>query len=218
MTKIIILGATGGCAELISLIRRANDYGTSIQILCCLDDNHKQISSSIYGINVAGGFDAIAEYKQRPDIKFITAIGNSRNYKQRKKIIMSLGIPNEKWITLIDKDAYVSDYSEVGHGSVIYPGAYVGASVKLGAHTIIQSNSSIGHGTIVGSYSLINSGVQIGGDCNIGESCYFGLGAAIRDHLEIGTMSQVGMGAAVTANCESGCLYLGVPATKYVEN
>jgi acetyltransferase EpsM len=212
MLKIIILGATGGCAELINLISRNSDYGKGTEILGCLDDKYKSLPKAICGVPILGGFNNVEKYKKNGKIRFITAIGSSENFKNRSKIISLLKIPAFKWLTLVDCDAHVSKFSKLSHGCVVYPGVYIGAHAKVGKHAVIQSNVTIGHGTVIGSFTLINSGVQIGGDCKIGDSCYLGLGALVRDHKKIGNMTLIAMGAVVVGDCQPNSLYAGVPA------
>jgi sugar O-acyltransferase (sialic acid O-acetyltransferase NeuD family) len=212
MKKIIFLGATGGCADLIDLNNQINEKNDFVKYcpIGVLDD--KINDKSVFDVPILGGFELAQSLKGNKDINFITAIGSANNFKKRASLIESLNIPKPQWSSLIHPDVSLSKYASIGVGVVIHAGVRIGANVKIGDYAVILPNSVIGHDTVIGAYSIINSGVNVSGDVIIEECCYIGNSAAIRDHITIGKNCLVGMGSIVVKNLKKDKIYFGSPA------
>lgn len=218
LKKIISIGATGGCADLIDLIDQINANAPRFELIGAVDDRFEQDDLSIHGVRILGGFNLINELKKDAELHFVTAIGNEVNFKNRKLAISQFGIPNDRWVTLVHPLAIVSKLATIGQGSYIHGGVLLGPNVVIQDHCIILPNVVVGHDSHICEYSIINSGVNIGGNSIIRSSCYIALGSNIRDHVEIGENTIVGMGSSVTTDCDSNSIYLGTPARKHEKN
>ena len=211
--KLVFLGGTGGCADLIDLNDAINLKRKNYISLGILDDSIK-INVNIYGLPVLGGFDVSKTLSKNSNIYFITGIGNANNYLKRSFIIESLNISKSQWANLIHPNANISKFASIGVGVIIHSGVNVGPNVKIKDHTMILPNCVIGHDSEIGKYSIINAGVNISGNSIIGDNCYIGTGASIRDHIIIGNECLIGMGAIILRHCITGKTYIGNPANE----
>lgn len=194
MKKIIILGASGGCLDILSLIDEINKVKKKFKILGFLDDKFK-INTNINGYKILGKFSTGKKFKK--NIFFATAIGNSKNFKNISKIIKSLNINRSRFPKLIHPNVYVSKYSQVGFGSIIYQNSTIGMNVKIGDFVNILPNTVINHDSEIGNFTKLNTMCNVGGSVQIGESCYVGSGVNLREKVIIGKNNLIGMSSVV---------------------
>ena len=213
MIKVVILGASGGCVDILDTIHDINASLPAPRYECAgfLDDNPGLVGATILGARVmAGGF---ASAKQYPDNwRFVTGIGSTDNYWKNQDIIDYLGIPVSRFITFIHPTAVISNSASVGLGSVIYQNACVSTNARVGNHVLVQPNSVISHDVIVGDYSRIAAGVSVLGSVTIEKSCYIGANTSIRNGVTIGEGSLIGMGSVVLDDIPPNSVAYGNPA------
>ena len=89
MQQIIILGATGGCVDILDTIIDVNASLGEAKFRCLgfLDDNESLWGKKVLGVEVLGPFSSVHEYS---NCYFVTGIGSAKNYWARQKIIQSL--------------------------------------------------------------------------------------------------------------------------------
>lgn len=208
---MVILGATGGCVDILNVIQDINDSCSKEQIECIgfLDDNETLINKEVLGVPVLGGFKQARELK---NCYFVTGIGSSKNFWRRSKIIEDLQLPIERYITLIHPRASISRFANIGKGSVIYPNVVISTKVNIDNYVLVLPNSVISHGSHLGSYTIVNAVVSISGDVSIGESCYIGTHSSVRQNIQIGSNSLIGMGSVVIKDVPELSIYAGSPA------
>ena len=83
--KIVIVGATGGSAEVGCIIKDINSVNYEYEIICYLDDNKTLWGQKIYNIEVMGGTSMINNFND--DTFFISGIGSQNNFIKKPKII-----------------------------------------------------------------------------------------------------------------------------------
>jgi sugar O-acyltransferase (sialic acid O-acetyltransferase NeuD family) len=194
MKNIIILGASGGCLDILNLVNEINKVKKRFKILGFLDDKFKT-DSKINEYKILGKFSDIKKFKQ--DIFFTTAIGNHKNYKDTRKVLKNLNISKRRFPTLIHPNISISKYSQIGFGSIVYQNSTIGINVKIGDFVNILPNTVINHDTEIGDYTKLNTMCNLGGSVKIGESCYIGSGVNIREKIIIGKNNLIGMGSIV---------------------
>lgn len=217
MKKIIILGASGGCLDILSIIESINKTEKKPALDCIgfLDDNKDLRNKEFFGIPVLGPFSLAGVYVK--DSYFITGIGSPYNYFKREKILENLNIPTSRYLNIIHPQAIVHHSSKLGKGCVIYQNCTLARETILGDHILCLPNSVINHGSKVGDYSIINSGACISGDVTMGHCNYIGSNATIKQNIHLGDYSQVGMGSVVLKDVESNQCVVGNPA-KYLKS
>lgn len=211
MKKIIILGCTGGCLDLLDLIHDSNEsLEIKFNFLGFLDDNH--VGKEVCSYKVLGKFE---DWKRFEGVYFATAIGSEKNFFKRSEIINKLGIPKDRFLNLIHPSAKISKYASISNfGVVIHSNSIIKTNCKIDEFALLLSSVIVNHDSSISSYSIINSNVNISGGVNIGESSYLGAGCICLPNINIEDRVLIGAGSVVTKDCDSLSLYRGIPAKK----
>ena len=197
MKKIIILGASGGCLDILELILAINKNQKKYKILGFLDDKIKKIKG-INNYKILGKFSDIKKFDVK--VSFATAIGNSKNFLQIEKKIKKLNLNKKRFPALIHPNSNVSKNSKIGFGTIIYENCSIGINVKIGDFVCILPNSVINHDCEIGNFSKINSMCNFAGSIKVGKLCYIGSGVNIKEKLNIGQKNLIGMGSVILKN------------------
>ena len=145
------------------------------------------------------------EHKDVPVIAAVGAPGLKRE--------MTEAWPGVHFETIIAKEAYVDESSEIGEGSVIAPRAVITTNVKIGKHVLVNVGSTISHDCEIGDFTSVSPGVHIGGNVIIGEGAFIGIGAVVSHNIHIASGVVIGAGAVVTKSIETeNSVVVGVPA------
>jgi sugar O-acyltransferase (sialic acid O-acetyltransferase NeuD family) len=207
--KLVVVGAGGFGRETVESIRAMNACGAAWQLLGYLDDNPALRGSRIDGTPVLGG---LTEAKNLADASFVVCTGRPDNYASRPVIVNRLGLPPDRYATIVHPAATVSSSSRIGPGSVLLANVVLTAAVTIGAHVAIMPNVTITHDNVIEDFATIASGVCLGGHVRIGQGAYVGSGALIREDRSVGRRAMVGMGSVVLADVPAGQVWIGMPA------
>ncbi|MCD7809325.1 MAG: sialic acid O-acetyltransferase [Erysipelotrichaceae bacterium] len=107
------------------------------------------------------------------------ALGNNQLRTKYIKQAQQIGY---NLISLISQYAYVSKYSSIGIGTVIFPNVILDTNCVIGDGCIISANTTINHDAIIADDCLVY--------CN----------TVIRPNALIGTMSVIGNNCVVQSN------------------
>ena len=210
MTRIALLGATGGCVDILDTIQDANDAGAGFEVLGFLDDKRELWGSTVLGAPVLGGFAMAGNLPA--DCLFVTGIGSPYNHWRRGAIIAGLGIARERFATIRHPTASVSRHARLGPGTVLHQYAVVTAQAELGDHVLVLPHAIVNHGSRIGDFTIITSAAVVSGDVTIGRACYLGSQCAIRQNVTIGDGAMIGMGAVVVDEVAAHTVVAGSPA------
>lgn len=217
--KIIIFGVGGTCLDILNILLEYKKLiDNSIEFLGFLDDDEKKLNFNFYGYEVIGKMEDAKKFINNDSVFFINGIGSAKSYKLREKVIEKLDIPLDRYFSIIHPKAFVSSFSKIGNGSVIFANCTIGVNVKIGNHVLILPNSTINHDSVIGDYSIITSQVSISGNVKLGKSCYIGTSTSIRENIVINDYSLIGMGSNVVTDIEQDSVYYGNPAKKIRKN
>lgn len=114
--------------------------------------------------------------------------------------------------TLIHPTDFLSRYSSVGEGSILFAGSIVMPNTHIGAGCIINTASSVDYDCTIGDYAHISVGAHVAGCTSIGEGTWLGAGSTVNDHVSICPWCMIGSGAVVVKDIEECGTYVGVPA------
>ena len=142
--------------------------------------------------------------------KVVVAIGDP---KKRKKVVKNLP-KNTEFTTIIDPSAIISDWVEIGEGSIIAAGVTLTCNIKLGKHAQLNLNTTIGHDCVIKDYFTTAPATNISGNCKFGDSVYFGTNSSIREGITICDNVTIGMGAVVVKDINESGIYIGNPVKK----
>lgn len=209
--KIIILGATGGCFDIVNLINDINSKNSEKKYQICgfLDDKINQ--KEIQNIKIIGKFRDIKKYKNK--YYFATAIGNSKNFRNIKNILEKLKINKKRFITLIHPNATISKLSSIGFGCLIFQNVTISTNVIIKDFVQVLPNTVINHDSLIGSYCKINTGCNISSEVKIGNYCYLGAGSIIKERTNINQGNLIGIGSLVLKSIsKKNKIFYGSPA------
>jgi sugar O-acyltransferase (sialic acid O-acetyltransferase NeuD family) len=139
----------------------------------------------------------------------IVAIGNNEIRAEKLRWLAGLSAP---LITLIHPSAIISQYAQLGVGTVVMPGVVVNVSASIGDGVILNTSCNVDHDCVIGSCAHISPGARLAGGVRVGDQSWIGIGASVKQLVTIGHNVTVGAGAAVVSNLPDGGTAVGVPA------
>ena len=212
MADLVLIGSGGFGRETAEAIRVINDCGRGgWHLLGYLDDDTSKHGTVVEGIPVLGDRDKLREM---PDAQVVVCTGRPGDYVSRLRIVTELGLPPDRYATIVHPSATLSSSSAIGPGSVLLAHVALTAAVRVGSHVAIMPHVTLTHDVVIDDFVTIASGVRIGGGVRVARAAYLGAGAIIGEHLTIGAFSLVGMGAVVTRDTPDREVWAGVPARR----
>lgn len=202
MRELVIVGAGGFARETAAAATAAG-----WRVLGFADDDPALHGTIRSGLPVLG---PIADVGQ--DAAVVVCVGNPRNYTARQQIVERLGLPAERYATVVHPAAVVGAGSVVGPGSVLLAGTVLTADVTVGSHVAVMPQAVLTHDDRVGDYATVASGVRLGGGAVLEEGAYVGAGALVREGVTVGAWSLIGMGSVVLRDVPPGEVWVGGPA------
>lgn len=200
--------------------------GFGKETLCCLIDSLGQtaqkigdtacfiVSDELLDVDCILGVPVIPLSKFDPKLyDVIVAIGDPLS---RKKMVDSL--PKETtFATIIHPSAVLSEWVEIGEGSIITAGSILTCDIKIGKHAHINLQTTIGHDCVMGDYFTTAPAANISGHCDFGDQVYLGTNASVRQGVKICSDVTIGMGGVVLKNILEQGVYIGNPLFKLVK-
>lgn len=211
LKELVLVGAGGTAADVLSIIADINRIAPTYQCIGLLDDNTAFRGKTRHTIPVLGAIEHAASLETA---HFVDCMGSPGNYWKRPRILQRLGVPLERFETLIHPRASVSADCRIGRGTVIYPNVVIMANVHIGNHVTVLANTVMNHDVEVGDLSIITSSVNISGGVSIGQNCYVGTGSALKHGIRIGERALIGMGSVVLRDVPSLTVVAGSPAVR----
>jgi serine acetyltransferase len=158
-----------------------------------LDDDPELRGQEILGIPVLGPCATVAEY---PEASVVACVASPGDPLRRLRLVARLGLPLERYATLIHPRATIAESVMIGPGSVIHANTVLTADIRVGWHVAAMPAVILTHDDVV------EDGVTFAA----------GAGALLRERLSIGAGAVVGMGAVVTKPVPRGEIWFGSPA------
>ncbi|MEC5424028.1 acetyltransferase [Virgibacillus sp. C22-A2] len=204
--RVIILGDGGHSRVIQEMIFAKEEY----EVIAILDDKYEQ------RFQERGIIHAPISYLVkliRGDIKVIVAIGNNN---VRKKVVQSLSLLPEQYLTIIHPSAVISTSARIENGTVIMPNAVVNAKAEISMHCIINTGAIIEHDNAVGTYAHISPNATLAGAVTTGEGVHVGSSATIIPGMHVGSWSVIGAGSTVIEHIPAYSKAVGCP-TRIIE-
>ncbi|MEV5846288.1 acetyltransferase [Streptomyces sp. NPDC051985] len=207
MTGLVIVGAGGFARETAQAVADVGEF----KLLGHLDDNPALHGTDVDGVPVLGGCDLVHELT---GARVVICVGNPWDYAARARLVRRLGLPADRYATVIHPTASVSATSEIGPGTVLLAHCALTAAVRVGAHVAVMPQVVLTHDDVVEDFATLTSGVRLGGGVRLERGAYVGSGALVREGTTVGAWSLVGMGSAVLGDIPPGEVWVGSPARR----
>lgn len=202
MKKLLIFPCNGNGLEAVGCL--SDEY----EFIGFIDDEVKKQGAQVNGHSIFSR-DIINKY---PEAEILAVPGSPVTYLQRRNIIESLGLPEDRFATIISPKASVSNFSKIGYNVLIMTGAVITSNVVIKNHVCILPNSVIHHDAEISDFCLIGSNVVIAGNVKIKANSYIGSGTNVINNVTIGERSMVGLGSNVIASVMPDSKVAGNPA------
>ena len=206
---LVLLGSGGFGRETAELVRAINQVAPRWDLLGFLDDDEALWGTTISGTPVLGGIDRLDDH---PGAAVAICIGNPDDFTTKRRIVRRLGLPRERYATLVHPTAALAGSCTLGPGTVVLAGVVATSDVQVGAHVTIMPQVVLTHDDRVADFVTFGAGVRLAGAVRVEEGAYLGSGCLIREGRTIGPWALVGMGAVVTRDVPGGEVWAGVPA------
>lgn len=198
MMQLILMGA-GGHGKVVADTAEAAGW----KDIAFLDDSFADRSQhEIWPI--VGPLDAWRSYSQTA--AFFISIGD--NHK-RQYWARELAARHTSCVQLTHPRSIVSQYANVGAGSIVMAGSVIQPFVEIGEQVIINTSSTVDHDCKIGNGSHISPGANLAGNVTLAERCWIGIGASIRQGCHIGSDAVVGAGTAIVKNVADNSVIVG---------
>ncbi len=187
MKELILLGAGGHAKACLDVINSKSNFRITFLVgknsisNSKIFDNKKIISQTAFNKKIK---------KIKKNI-FI-AIGQLKNGENRKKLFNFYKKKNFTFPIIISSNAYVSQNTEIGEGTILMHKTTINTNSKIGKNCIINTGSIIEHDVLIEDHVHIAPGAIILGGSIIRQNSFVGAGAVIKQNSIISKNSIVG--------------------------
>ena len=210
--KLVIIGTEGTARNIIEQISDAiKSHGYHAEIAGVVIDIYPA-GTLVAGYPVLGGTGDIGRIAGDKSLSFIFSLFKPEKMKERYELLMSYGIPAERFASFIHPLAYVADSVVMGRGNVVMSHSSVQSGVVMGDFNIINTGVTIEHETVLGNGNFIAANACIGSKVRIVNHCFIGLNSSVRENVKLDN-TFVGMHSLVLENYFSSVI-AGVPAKR----
>lgn len=211
MKRIYILGVNGNARDVLEAIQRIHAAHPSFPEPGGFLDDRLAVGTPVGHVKVCGPLDHASKL---PDAVFVNAIGSPASYHLKPSLIAKCGIPEGRFMTVLDPMTCVSASATIGSGTVALSHTSIGSGAKIGRHVMMLQNCVISHDAQIGDHAVLATGVCISGDVQIGENAYIGSNVSVRGGVKIGAGALVGMGSVVLKDIPAREVWCGNPARR----
>lgn len=192
--NIVLYGASGHCKAIIDILQCNNQTIAEI-----IDDAPR--FDKILGLKVSNSNNF--DFSTMGNM--ILSIGNN---KVRKKLDNRLKVNYAK---AIHPKAIISEYVDLGEGTVVMAGAIVNPDTKVGKHCIINTGAVIEHDCVISDYVHISPNASLAGGVVVGEGSQVGIGASVIQGIKIGKWVTIGAGSVIIKDVPDFAVVVGNP-------
>jgi sugar O-acyltransferase (sialic acid O-acetyltransferase NeuD family) len=213
--QLVLVGSGGFGRETAEAVRAINESELARaghpcwDLLGFLDDDEARWGEWVSGTEIIGGLEKLDEL---PEAQLVVCTGHPGDYRSKKRIVERLGLPRDRYATLIHPAAVVPESCRPQEGTVILAGTVATTDVEIGAHVAVMPQAVLTHDCRLEDFTTLGAAVCLAGRVHVEEGAYLGAGCQIRGDLNIGSWALVGMGSVVLRDVPVGETWAGVPA------
>ncbi|QOP40824.1 NeuD/PglB/VioB family sugar acetyltransferase [Sulfurimonas marina] len=169
--KIVLIGGGGHCHSVIDVIEQEKKYD-----IIGIVDQRDNIGKKVLDYEIIGCDDDLDKIFLTSSRAVIT-IGHIESNQLRKKLYKKLKAIGFSLPVVISPLAYVSNYSQIGEGTIVMHHALINANVKIGKNCIINTKALIEHDVIIEDNCHISTASVLNGGCQVKENTFYGSNA-----------------------------------------
>lgn len=202
MSRLVLFGA-GGHGKVVADAALAAGW----RDIVFFDDAWPRLKSNGHW-PVVGDFDALLSCARDFDSVHVS-IGNCA---ARWQMQQALGAGEAKLATIIHPRACVSQFAQIGAGSVVMAGAVINVDTVIGDACIVNTGATVDHDCHLAAGVHVCPGAHLSGNVTVGARSWIGVGAVVRQGISVGADTTVGAGAVVVKAVGDGLTVIGCPA------
>ncbi len=209
MRTVAIFGGHAGGLIVAESVRALAESGEAIEVLGLLNDT-VAAGERIGPYRVLCRFDEWPRLD--PEVRFVAAFPSPGRARERHARLRSLGVPPERWTSVVDPGARVSRAARLDAGCYAGPNVVVEHGAEIGAHTILRAGAYVSHDVRVGEFGFVGPHATLLGRTVCGRGVHVGANAVCREGTAIGDYALVGIGAVVARDVAADAVVAGNPA------
>jgi acetyltransferase EpsM len=209
--KLVILGGSGDGLVVAQAARDCAAATHCLELAGFLDDRVPK-GQVVFGAAVLG---ALRSWRTLPaDVVFVPALHKVGEMPARARLISELGIPPERWASVVHPTACIAGDVSVGAGSFIASYVTIQPGARVGKFVSVRAGANVGHDAALEDFTYMGPNATLSGRSCLAEGAHLGPNAAVVDRLTVGRYAVVGVGSAVTKNVEPFAVCMGNPARR----
>ncbi|MCU0269638.1 MAG: acetyltransferase [Acidimicrobiales bacterium] len=192
---VAVFGGGGHAKQCIDLLQMTTGHRAAAVV-----DDTLPVGSSVHGVEVVGGVDALAALRVRGVRLAVNAVGGIFHPGARESVFATLVEAGFAFPVLVHPTAWVEPSAALAAGSQVFAQSYIGSAARIGAGALVNVGVIVNHDCVVGDMVKLSPGAMLAGEVAVGESALVGMGATVNVRLRIGARARVGNGATVVAD------------------
>lgn len=209
--RIAVLGGPGDGLVVAEAILHAAASGQDVELYGFLNDVLVP-GNILQSVPVLGRFEDW--HKVADDVLFVPAVQKVKDMQARVKRIENLGIPDQRWGSVVHPRAVVSSDVQIGIGTFIASCVSVQTGSRIGRFASLRAGAVLGHHCVVQDHAYVGPNATMCGRSTLDLGAHLGPGAVLLDGKTMGAFSVAGIVAAVTKNVPDYWVVFGNPAVR----
>ncbi len=191
---MILIGASGHCKVIADILGNCN-----ISVSKIYDTNNRTFE--VCNVTVSN----LNEKEISAETEAIICIGNNQIRKTiANQYCLNYGLA-------IHPHCSISEFSEIGSGSVVMANAVINAGSSIGKHCIVNSGAIVEHDCTLEDFVHISPNAALAGNVSVGEGSHIGIGAIVIQGINIGRWVTIGAGAVIIRDVPDFATVVGNP-------
>lgn len=211
MKKLVILGGAGIGMIAVTIAEVTNEY----DVIGFLND-YEKVGSYIgkyKKVPVIGTSEDVNKYLKDENTYFFIGYVGMQKEKEVYEKIESMGIPNDRYATLIHPTAIIPcGYCKVGFGVMMAALSQLSPDTTIEDNCILLPNSFVGHDSYLKRFAHVATNGVVGANVIVGKGVHVGSNSTIREKIVIGDYSLIGSGSVVLNDVPENSIFVGNPA------
>lgn len=191
--KLVLIGGGGHCKSCIDVIEQSSIY----EIIGILDTKER-IGQLVLKYKIIGTDKEIESLVKR-GCDFLVTLGQIRTPELRERLYLRLKKSGANIATITSPRAYISEYAQIGEGSIIMHDVIINADASIGKNCIINSKALIEHDAIIGNHCHISTATVINGGVKVKNGSFVGSNSTTKEYSVISEKAFI----------KAGVLFLG---------